>query len=297
MFMVNGPAATILGTVAASFTTLAFVPQIRKISKTGGKDVSFPMLTLYLIGVSLWLGYGLALGAAALSWANAASIVFVGACISLKLVKEREPKRAPGSERRRLRIAIDMDETIADSLKEHIRRFNAAFGANLTGEELQGKNIEDLVPSDQRPTVRRMVQDESFFGDLDVIEDAQQVVRDLSGEHEVFIVSAAMDVPESFAAKYRWLRRHFSFIPVSNLVFCGDKEIINADYLIDDQARHFRGFQGTGILFSAPHNAKESGRSRVENWQQVRRLFLEQPGDAEYVRSDRAERIVAREGE
>ena len=29
---------------------------------------------------------------------------------------------------RRLRIAIDMDEVMADALAEHLRRYNAAFG-------------------------------------------------------------------------------------------------------------------------------------------------------------------------
>jgi 5'-nucleotidase len=258
--------------------------QIRKILKTAGKDVSYPILTLYLIAVSLWLGYGFAVGAAALSLANAASMLLAGACISVKLMKEREIRRTQGSERPRKRIAIDMDETIANSLKEHIRRFNAEFGTNLTEKELHGKNIEDLVPADQRTAVRRMVRDGSFFEDLEVIEGAQEVAQDLARVYDVFIVSAAMEVPESFAAKYRWVQRHFSFIPVRNLVFCGDKEIIDADYLIDDQVRHFRNFRGTGMLFSAPHNAKQSGYSRVENWQEVRRLFRERRRDAEALK-------------
>jgi 5'(3')-deoxyribonucleotidase/uncharacterized protein with PQ loop repeat len=271
--MASGPGEAILGTVAATCTTVAFVPQIQKILKTGGKDASYPMLTLYLVGVSLWLGYGIVVGATALSLANATSILFVGACISLKLVKEREARRLQGNEPRRLRIAIDMDETIANSLKEHIRRFNEAFGANLIEEDLRGRNIEDLAPADQRTAVRRMVRDESFFEDLEVMDGAPEVILGLAAQHDVFIVSAAMEIPASFAAKYRWLQRHFSFIPAASVVFCGDKKIIDADYLIDDEPRHFRGFRGIGILFSAPHNAKESGFSRVENWQQVSRLL------------------------
>ena len=181
--MVKGPAQTMIGAVAAACTTIAFVPQIRKIWQTGGKDVSYPMLTLYLIGVSLWLGYGLAIGAAELSWANAASIVFVGACLSLKLMKEGVIGGVKGSAQKRLRIAVDMDETIADSLKEHLRRFDLAFSVQPTAEQLRGKKLEDLVPEDQRTAVRRMVRDASFFADLEVIEGAQEVVRDLAQEH------------------------------------------------------------------------------------------------------------------
>ena len=87
-----------------------------------------------------------------------------------------------------------------------------------------------------------------------------------------------MEIPESFAAKYRWLRRHFPFIPASNIVFCGDKGIIEADYLVDDEARHFRKFRGAGILFSAPHNLDEKDYERVSNWQEIRRKFVEPDG-------------------
>src|SRR5579863_5149698 len=109
-----GSAAAILGLAATVSSTAAFVPQIMKIWKTGGKDVSFSMLWLYVTGVTLWLCYGLAIKASALSVANAASIVFAGTCLVLKLRNERQsPIRF---EKKRLRIAIDMDETIADSL-------------------------------------------------------------------------------------------------------------------------------------------------------------------------------------
>jgi 5'(3')-deoxyribonucleotidase len=94
----------------------------------------------------------------------------------------------------------------------------------------------------------------------------------------VFIVTAAMDVPLSFEAKYRWCRRHFPFIPVSHLVFCGDKGVVDADYLIDDQPRHFARFKGTPLLFSAPHNARETRYPRVASWKDVRDHFLRQSG-------------------
>ncbi len=265
-------AAAILGTVAAILSTVAFVPQIMKIWRTGGKDVSFFMLSLYVMGVMLWLCYGLAIGATALSLANAVSIVFAGTCLVLKLMKER--KTPVQIEKKPLRIAIDMDETIADSLKEHIRRYNVEFAEMVSTDDLYGKHLEEFAPFDRREAVQRAVRDDSFFDCLDVIDGAKYVIEELVREHEVFIVSAAMEIPESLAAKYRWLRRHFPFVPQSNVVFCGNKGIINADYLIDDEARHFVGFPGTGILFSAPHNLSETEHRRVQNWRDVHREFI-----------------------
>jgi 5'(3')-deoxyribonucleotidase/uncharacterized protein with PQ loop repeat len=267
-----GMTTTVIGGCAAASSTAAFVPQIFKIWKTGGKDLSYFMLSLYVAGVTLWLCYGLIIGATALSLANAASIVFAGTCLVLKLMRKTETPRR--SEEKRLRIAIDMDETIADSLKEHIRRYNAEFSETITAGDLKGKHLEEFAPFDRRGAVWRMVRDESFFECLDVIREAQQVIHDLARKHEVFIVSAAMEIPESFAAKYRWLQRHFPFISATNVVFCGDKGIIDADYLIDDEARHFSNFPGTGILFSAPHNSRETAYERVSSWHEIRQKFL-----------------------
>lgn len=270
--MHNGVAATILGATAAVLSTLAFVPQIKKTWITGGKDLSYFMLSLYVAGVTLWLCYGLVIEATALSLANAASIVFAGTCLVLKVIKAKRP--AVGTESKRLRIAVDMDETIADSLTEHIRRYNAEFAPQITADDLYGKHLAEFASSDRSDAVRRMIQDESFFDSLGVIEEAQEVLDELAREHEVFIVSAAMEIPESFAAKHRWLRRHFPFISATNIVFCGEKGIIDADYLIDDEARHFSKFRGTGILFSAPHNLSETAYERVANWQDIRKRFL-----------------------
>jgi len=264
--------ATLLGIVAGVTSTIAFAPQIRKTWTTGGKDLSYSMLSLYVAGVSLWFCYGLAIRAIALTVANAASIVFAGTCLVLKLIKERQA-RVP-SEETRLRIAIDMDETIADSLKEHIHRYNVQFAGDVTREDLMGKHLEDFAPKERYELVRQMLGDHSFFEGLDVISDAQEVVRELARTHEVFIVSSAMEIPESFAAKYRWLRTHFPFISDKNIVFCGDKRIIDADYLIDDEARHFTKFRGNGILFSAPHNTTDARYERVASWQEVRTRLL-----------------------
>lgn len=73
-----------IGTLAAICTTGAFIPQIVKIRKQGGEDLSYLMLAVYFVGVSLWLIYGLMLHAAAVIWANAATVLLVALAIALK---------------------------------------------------------------------------------------------------------------------------------------------------------------------------------------------------------------------
>ena len=256
---------TLAGVVAAGCTTFAFLPQLFKIEKQGTSELSTVMLVMYVAGQVLWLAYGLAIASGPVIGANAVSIVLVSA---VAIRKRRTDRQAP----RPLRIAIDMDEVMADALSEHLRRYNATFGAQLTPDDLRGCHIEDVVPAAHRAALEAML-DETFFAGLPVMPGCQEAVRELASRHDVFVVTAAMDVPCSFEAKYRWLQRHFPFIPASNIVFCGDKGVIDADYLIDDRPRHFARFKGRALLFSAPHNAGETHYARVGSWAEVRRFF------------------------
>ena len=50
----------ILGLVAGTITSITFLPQVIKIWQTkSAKDLSAPMIILLIIGVSLWLSYGI----------------------------------------------------------------------------------------------------------------------------------------------------------------------------------------------------------------------------------------------
>lgn len=256
----------VVGTVAAVCTTVAFVPQILKIWRQGGRDLSHGMLSLYLVGVVLWLGYGLLTGARAVILANAVATLLVAVALGLKRARDARPRP------RRLRVAVDMDEVLADSLGKHLRAYNAAFGASLTAADLDGAGLEASIPDAHAAATRALLLEPAFFRDLDVIAGSQEALRALSDRYEVFVASAAMEVPSSFAAKYAWLREHFPFIPPSHIVFCGDKAVLDADYLIDDTPRHFERFGGTPILFDAPHNRAETRFVRAAGWDHVHQI-------------------------
>ncbi len=171
------------------------------------------------------------------------------------------------------RIAVDMDEVITDALSKHVDLYNKHFEKRVTHEDLVGTSLPDFVEEHEREKVIEIVMDASFFADLAIIPGAIETLEALSNEHELFITTAAMEVPNSFAAKYEWLLKHLPFINTQHFVFCGDKSIVQADYLIDDNVRHFKRFKGQGLLFDAPHNRFVNYNPRVRSWQEVAEFF------------------------
>ena len=174
----------------------------------------------------------------------------------------------------RKRICVDMDEVMADAVSEHLSRYNREFNEGLTVADLRGRFIWDVVQEERHGALEGYLRSEDFFGVLDVLPDSQRVMLALQQKYEVFIATAAMEVPTSFTAKYSWLGEHFPFIEASHIVFCGDKSILKADYLIDDNPRQLAAFSGEGIVYSSPHNVNVRGYRRVANWLEVEKMFL-----------------------
>jgi 5'(3')-deoxyribonucleotidase len=172
-----------------------------------------------------------------------------------------------------------MDEVMADTLAEHLRRYNQTFDEDVTPEDLAGKGLWEITPLDRQAQLRAVLDAEDFFEVLDVIPDSQTVLEDLSKRFEVFIATQAMAVPNSLGPKYRWLQRHFPFIPPTHYVFCGNKSILRADFLIDDQPRNLVRFEGQGLLYTAPHNLAATGFARVNNWREVAEYFAGVPSE------------------
>ena len=86
----------LVGGAAALCTTLSFVPQLVKIHKQGGRDLSYGMLVLYLLGLALWLVYGLRIQAVEVIAANVVGGTLVVAAIAMKRGSQLHGDRRSG---------------------------------------------------------------------------------------------------------------------------------------------------------------------------------------------------------
>jgi 5'(3')-deoxyribonucleotidase len=172
-----------------------------------------------------------------------------------------------------MRIAIDMDEVIADPISKFIKLYNRDCGVLLDLVLDPGNEIYHHVPETVNMKWFDYINEIGFFRDLPVIPGAIEGIQKLQEQHDVYIVSAAMEFRNSLVDKYDWLAEHFPFISWQNIMFCGDK-IIEADILIDDRIKNFKDFKGRPLLFSSPHNMLISGYERVDTWEQVLKAIL-----------------------
>lgn len=169
------------------------------------------------------------------------------------------------------KLAVDMDGVIADVYSQFIKMHAVEFAKLYTMDEVSG------VPEfDRFPNGRTYVNSPGFFSTAPIMENSQRVLLKLSEHYQIFIVSAAMEFPNSLIEKQSWLNEHFPFIGWQQMVFCGSKEIIKADMMIDDHFKNLNYFTGETILYTQPHNkfADTGLHKRVNNWLEIEQLLL-----------------------
>ncbi len=75
-----------VGSIAASLTTLSFIPQVWRVWHIRHTaDISLGMYILFTTGVGLWLVYGLMIGSLPIIAANGITLLLAGAVLVMKI--------------------------------------------------------------------------------------------------------------------------------------------------------------------------------------------------------------------
>lgn len=165
-----------------------------------------------------------------------------------------------------------MDGVLANVYSQFIAMHAAEFGKVFSLDEINGRPEAEVFTNE-----RKYVTSPGFFRNAPVMEDSQRVLALLNQHYKLFIVSAAMEFPNSLSEKHAWLNEHFPFITWRQMVFCGSKEIIQTDIMIDDHFKNLDFFPGeTSLLFTQPHNqlANAGKHKRIHSWQEIEQLLL-----------------------
>lgn len=171
-------------------------------------------------------------------------------------------------------IAIDMDEVLADTAPKLKAWYEKDQGIRLDEKDLAGVDLHEAVIREHAHLFHQYANTPGFFRDLAVMPGADAVLHELNKRYRVFIVSAAMEFPNSLKDKFDWIMEKLPFIGWQQICLCGSKSLVQTDIMIDDRTRNFSAMRGRKILYTTHHNLLETGYERVKNWQEIAGLLL-----------------------
>ncbi len=169
------------------------------------------------------------------------------------------------------RLLIDMDGVLSDIYSQFIKYESNDIGLTQSLKDLTGKpEREAFIYHD------KYINSENFFYSALPIQGSIEAVHRLNDVYNIYIVSSAIQFPQSLLEKINWLKKHFPFLSWEQIVFCGTKDIVYGDLMIDDHFKNLDTFQGQTFLFTQPHNANKPADNhiRVNNWKEIENILL-----------------------
>ena len=94
------------------------------------------------------------------------------------------------------RLAVDMDGVLADVYEQFFHYDEKDFGKTRPLEEVIGVEERKAFPH-----INDYVYTKGFFRTAPVVKDSVEALMDLNKNYELFIVSAAMEFPQSLPEK------------------------------------------------------------------------------------------------
>lgn len=160
---------------------------------------------------------------------------------------------------KKLRIVLDCDGVLSQTMEEVVRLFNLEHGGRLTVADI----TQWILPHQE---MYQYFSRPGFFAGLKAIPHSRRIVRDLiaSGDDVVIATATCM---EGWPERKAWLQRMFPQIPEANILRKENKSDVHGDVMLDDGVHNLETSICTfRVLFDQPWNRDEKRFIRVGNW-------------------------------
>lgn len=173
-------------------------------------------------------------------------------------------------------VLVDMDDTIEDLGSAWVERLNIKHSDILPRKvqlnDLREWDMRKAFPELSLQEIFEPLESDDFWCTVKPFGDALKYLPMIYDTHKVYIcTSSGYKTIKNKASDV--LFKHFPYIKWDDVIVTSKKQLIKADYLIDDNPNNLIGGQYKGILFSRPHNATFDADKhnivRVNCWKEI----------------------------
>lgn len=176
-------------------------------------------------------------------------------------------------------ILIDIDDTIQNFCETWVECLNDEYKTSVKYEEISDWDMCRFFPTLTKEEVYAPTYNPEFWDYVKPKPGAVEYVKKLIDEgYNVYLCTATYY--QSVRPKFeRIIQKHFPYINWNQVIVANQKQMIKADFLIDDGIHNLEDGDYIKILVSAPHNqlynAEENGMIRADNWEFIYNKIIE----------------------
>ena len=147
-------------------------------------------------------------------------------------------------------ISIDMDDCIYEFVRPLLQKYNLWYDDNVHYEDITDWNIHKFLKPECENVFALCTA--GFFESLHIPQENKEWLETLNVIADVRFVTAGYSHTIPWRAEL--LKRELPFFKDYMLVKLAEKELIKADYMLDDNEEHTINTDATSFLISRPWN-------------------------------------------
>lgn len=174
-------------------------------------------------------------------------------------------------------ILIDIDDTSNDLCERWCKYLNNKYGTKVKYTDMIEWDVTKVFPTLTKKQVYGPLYLQSFWATVGPRPYARRYIKKLVDEGYNVYFCTATDY-RNVKAKYETLiKKYFPFMSWDKVIVTSNKQMLKADFLVDDGVHNLENGDYYKILMSAPHNlsynAKKNNMYRVDDWKETYELI------------------------
>lgn len=171
-----------------------------------------------------------------------------------------------------MKIGVDIDNVLCDSMPSFLRCINGKFGLNLEEKDITAWNMD--FPEQGTTLSKEIIlalKNDYFVKSFPPMRGAIEAMKELRRKYDVILLTHRDS--ETIIPTFRWVERYFGHIPIHHTK---DKSNHGVDVLVDDSPYNVADFVKAGgkwaIVFDQPWNRTVeplTRLSRCSSWADV----------------------------
>lgn len=170
-------------------------------------------------------------------------------------------------------VLVDVDDVVVDLLSAWLHFLNNKYDIDVRNDEITDWDISKFFPTLTKEQIFEPLYQDEFWKTVKPKYDAVEYVKRLFDEGYDIYFCTSTDY-RNIRVKYESIiKKYFPYIKWSHVIVAYRKQMIKADFLIDDSIHNLENGDYNKLLMSMSHNlnydAKENGMIRVNNWNEI----------------------------
>ena len=169
-------------------------------------------------------------------------------------------------------VICDIDGVLNNLIEKAVELYNSRSCKNIEVSGITTYKFDECLSQDDANGICALFKEKELWDSLTPTDGSYAALKTitLSG-HNVYLATATD--PVNFHWKCEWIKQHFDFFPVNNIICINDKSLLQCDVMIDDCIANLTDSFCERIVFDHPWN-KDNKDSlynirRAYNWKDV----------------------------